>query len=251
MTVGNVSNINYIAAAGRVSSPLMRQPAQGISPSSPATRPVQGSNNLFVSLDGDRAEISDRARGLSILNSGQRPVSPGTVSNYQFNLPGSIIGWGAADSNPTIVPQGASLPGAVPSQGSPGSSPLGPMLPESANDAMLEALEPQGSCYTCDNRRYVDQSDDASVSFQTPTNISPNMAAAAVAAHENEHVRNEQARAQREDREIVNQTVTLHYDTCPECGKHYVSGGTTRTTSISKSDSGNMFDADLSSEGEM
>jgi len=101
----------------------------------------------------------------------------------------------------------------------------------------LEALEAQGVCHTCENRRYVDQSNDASVSFQTPTKISPSMAGAAVAAHEQEHVRNEQANALREDREIVNQSVTLHYDTCPECGKTYVSGGTTRTTSISKSDS--------------
>jgi len=101
---------------------------------------------------------------------------------------------------------------------------------------MLEALEPQGMCITCENRKYVDQSNDASVSFQTPTSINPNMAAAAVAAHENEHVRNEQARAHREDREIVSQTVTLTYDCCPECGRHYVSGGTTKTTSINKSD---------------
>jgi hypothetical protein len=63
------------------------------------------------------------------------------------------------------------------------------------------------------------------------------MAAAAVAAHEQEHVRNEQAKAYREDREIVSQTVTLTYDDCPECGRHYVSGGTTRTTSISRTDS--------------
>jgi len=64
------------------------------------------------------------------------------------------------------------------------------------------------------------------------------MAAAAVASHENEHVRNEQAKAHRDDREIISQTVTLTYDCCPECGRNYVSGGTTRTTSVSKSDSG-------------
>ena len=108
---------------------------------------------------------------------------------------------------------------------------------------LLETLKSQGVCHTCENRRYVDQSSDSSVSYQTPTKISPNMAAAAVASHEQEHVRNEQANAHRDGREIVSQSVTLTYDTCPECGKQYVSGGTTRTTSISKSDSDDSFDA--------
>ena len=39
----------------------------------------------------------------------------------------------------------------------------------------------------------------------------------------------EQAKAQREDRKVVSQSVTLHTDICPECGKSYISGGTTRT----------------------
>jgi len=113
---------------------------------------------------------------------------------------------------------------------------------------LLKALETQRVCHTCENRRYVDQSNDSSVSFQTPTKISPGMAAAAVASHEQEHVRNEQARADREDREIVSQTVTMTYDTCPECGKQYVSGGTTKTTSISKSDSEDSFDGGMDNE---
>jgi len=125
-------------------------------------------------------------------------------------------------------------------------SPDGDIL-EISNRGMLEALEPQGACQTCENRRYVDQSDDASVSFQTPTKVNPSMAGAAVAAHEQEHVRNEQANALSEGREVVNQSVTLHYDTCPECGKMYVSGGTTKTTTIGKSDSEDEFEpADLS-----
>jgi len=121
---------------------------------------------------------------------------------------------------------------------------------ELSRRGMLEALEPQGVCHTCENRRYVDQSDDASVSFQTPTKISPHMAGMAVAAHEQEHVRNEQANALRDNREIVNQSVTLHYDTCPECGKIYVSGGTTRTTSVGKSDSENEYEFEDISAGE-
>ena len=113
----------------------------------------------------------------------------------------------------------------------------------------FDTVKPKGQCKTCESRRYVDQSDDPSVSFQTPTKVNPNMAMGAVTAHENEHVRNEQGKAQREGREIVNQTVTLSYDTCPECGRHYVSGGTTRTTSISRSEDGNRPEAGKAPEG--
>jgi len=182
MTVGNVANIGYITYPGRTGSPDLQRSTQAASPPDPDTAAKYVSGSLFLSLDGDRAEISDRARGL-----------------FALSLYEQISGSG-----------------------------------------LLDALEPQGACYTCQNRKYVDQSDDASVSFQTPTNINPSMAGAVVASHEQEHVRNEQARAHRDDREIVNQTVTLTYDFCPECGRNYVSGGTTRTTSVSKSDSGNM-----------
>ena len=48
-------------------------------------------------------------------------------------------------------------------------------------------------------------------------------------SHEREHVSNEQAKAQRDDRRVVSQTVTLSMSTCPECGRVYISGGVTRT----------------------
>jgi hypothetical protein len=84
-------------------------------------------------------------------------------------------------------------------------------------------------CQTCKNRRYADVSNDPSVSFQTPTHISPNQSASMVMAHEKEHVANEQAKADREGRKVVSQTVTLQMSTCPECGRMYVAGGVTRT----------------------
>ncbi len=88
----------------------------------------------------------------------------------------------------------------------------------------------EGECQTCKERKYQDGSDDPGVSFKTPTNIAPEQAASAVRGHEMEHVVREQAKAQREDRKVVSQTVTMHTAICPECGKAYVSGGTTRTT---------------------
>lgn len=89
-------------------------------------------------------------------------------------------------------------------------------------------------CQTCKDRNYQDVSNDPGVSFKTPTKIAPGNVGAAVMSHEQEHVRNETAKAAREDRKIVSQSVTLQTSICPECGKSYVSGGTTRT--VTKSD---------------
>ncbi len=86
-------------------------------------------------------------------------------------------------------------------------------------------------CQTCKSRKYKDGSDDPSVSFKTATHLDPEAAPYAIRSHEGEHVAHNRARAQRENREIVSQTVTYHTDICPECGKVYMSGGTTRTVS--------------------
>ena len=88
-------------------------------------------------------------------------------------------------------------------------------------------------CQTCRNRKYVDGSDDPGVSFKTPGHIAPEVSGAQVMAHELEHVRNETAKAHANNRRVVSQTVTLHTSICPECGKVYVSGGLTRTTTAS------------------
>ena len=100
---------------------------------------------------------------------------------------------------------------------------------ESAQEALKD-----GECETCEKRKYQDGSDDMGVSFQTPTNIAPEQAAAAVRGHENEHVVREQAKARQEGRRVVSQSVTLHTDICPECGKPYISGGTTRTVTAAQ-----------------
>lgn len=92
-----------------------------------------------------------------------------------------------------------------------------------------QAAIEEGKCQTCEKRKYQDGSDDMGVSFQTPTRVAPEQAAAAVRGHENEHVVREQAKAKREGREVVSQSVTMHTGICPECGRTYVSGGTTHT----------------------
>ncbi len=84
-------------------------------------------------------------------------------------------------------------------------------------------------CETCKRRRYQDGSDDPGVSFKTPGKIDPDVAASVVRGHEQEHVTREHAKAAKEGREVVSQSVVLHTAVCPECGRVYVSGGTTRT----------------------
>lgn len=91
-------------------------------------------------------------------------------------------------------------------------------------------------CQTCKNRKYQDGSDDSGVSFQTPTKVDPKAAGAAVRSHEQEHVSRNRAKADREGNEIVSQSVTIHTGICPECGKVFVSGGTTRTITKSGND---------------
>ena len=94
-----------------------------------------------------------------------------------------------------------------------------------------------GECQTCEKRKYQDGSNDMGVSFKTPTRIAPEAAGAMVRSHEQEHVSRERAKAEREDRQVVSQSVTLHTDICPECGKVYISGGTTRTTTAARPES--------------
>ena len=98
-----------------------------------------------------------------------------------------------------------------------------------------EVME-EGQCQTCKERKYQDGSDDPGVSFKTPTSVAPEQAAGAVRGHENEHVVREQAKARREDRKVVSQSVTYHTGICPECGTAYVSGGTTRTVTKADTD---------------
>ena len=115
-------------------------------------------------------------------------------------------------------------------------------LNEEEEEDVLTALEEDGEsktpqevmeeseCQTCKNRKYQDGSDDPGVSFKTATRVAPEQAASAVRGHEQEHVVREQAKAQREDRKVVSQSVSIQTAICPECGDVYVSGGTTRTT---------------------
>ena len=96
-----------------------------------------------------------------------------------------------------------------------------------------EAKSPQevmedAECQTCKNRKYQDGSDEM-VSFKSAQHVSPERAASAVRAHEQEHVSNAYKKAAKDDGKVVSASVSIHTAICPECGRSYVSGGTTRT----------------------
>ena len=83
-------------------------------------------------------------------------------------------------------------------------------------------------CQTCKNRKYQDGSDEM-VSFKSAAHIAPGAAASVVRAHEQEHVSNAYAKAATNNGKVIRASVSLHTAICPECGRSYISGGTTNT----------------------
>lgn len=105
----------------------------------------------------------------------------------------------------------------------------------------LQKAKGEEDCQTCKRRKYQDGSDDPGVSYKMPTHIAPEQAASAVRGHEMEHVAREQAKAEREGSKVISQSVTVHTAICPECGTAYVSGGTTRTTTMTNEREDNTY----------
>lgn len=143
--------------------------------------------------------------------SGISPYS-GMGGIYPMYNPGTVTGVRKADSI---------------SRGSDGTAQA---AIDGAKDAAASKRVEKGECQTCKNRKYVDGSNEGDVSFKTPAHIAPNNAAATVMSHEREHVSNAIAEGNKEGKELINATVSLHTSVCPECGRVYVSGGTTHTT---------------------
>lgn len=88
--------------------------------------------------------------------------------------------------------------------------------------------EPGEECQTCKNRKYKDGSNE-NVSFKAAAHISPEAAASRVRAHEGEHVANAYSKAAEKGGKVLSASVRIETSVCPECGKSYVSGGTTST----------------------
>ena len=105
----------------------------------------------------------------------------------------------------------------------------GPIL--NPNESTVKAAGRKSSpseCETCKNRTYQDGSNE-NVSFKSAQHISPEAAGAAVRAHEGEHVSNAYKQAAQKNGKVLNASVQIKTAVCPECGRTYVAGGTTRT----------------------
>lgn len=102
-------------------------------------------------------------------------------------------------------------------------------------------------CETCRRRKYQDGSDEMNVSFKNASHVSPEAASSAVRAHENQHVNNAFNKAENEDGKVISAAVSIHTAICPECGRRYVSGGTTNTT-IKYPNESNPYQKDLKSQ---
>lgn len=120
-----------------------------------------------------------------------------------------------------------------------------PVLPEpgESNVKSPGRKSSPAECETCKNRKYQDGSDEM-VSFKSATHISPQSAASAVRSHEQEHVANAYKKAAQNNGKVVSANVSIHTSVCPECGRSYVSGGTT-STQIKYFNEDNPYQKDL------
>ena len=223
-----------VLAAQKVHQP--DTPVQPVTPVRPVSSEEDPAQAGLLRYNSDPAEMAVRMRIQYAGDPAQQSNAAQAADGEQANTPELIglkdagaeksnalelIGLKGADADKSNAPEVAGLKGS--DENVEGS--------KSAQEVMEE-----GECQTCKERKYQDGSDDPGVSFKTPTNIAPEQVASAVRGHENEHVVREQAKAQREDRKVVSQSVTYHTDICPECGKVYVSGGETRTVTKANTD---------------
>lgn len=99
---------------------------------------------------------------------------------------------------------------------------------EEADKGRFGGKAPGEKCETCEKRKYKDGSDE-NVSFKAAAHVSPEAASARVRAHEGEHVANAYAKAEEKGGKVLSVSVRIKTSVCPECGRNYVSGGTTST----------------------
>ncbi len=236
-------------------SPSLETPVEPVKAVRPLSRDEASLPELTARLENDPAAMAGRMRtrygeidpegmfvetgkeGLSPVDGSRKNALEGQLAQAEDALGRNDLK-GAEDALLNGAPKAeeAKLPGLPGQEGdAEDEKALDGKTAQGAESAQ-EALE-AGECETCESRKYQDGSDDMGVSFQTPTNIKPEQAASAVRGHEMEHVYREQAKAGREGRKVVSQNVTMHTEICPECGKSYVSGGTTRT--VTKADTDN------------
>ena len=100
---------------------------------------------------------------------------------------------------------------------------------DTKENGRTQKAKAKGECQTCKERKYIDGSNEGNVSFKAPGHIAPEASAGVVLSHENEHVANAKREGNKPGNALLSATVSLKTAICPECGRSYVAGGTTRT----------------------
>ena len=130
---------------------------------------------------------------------------------------------------PVSLSGGYNYYGRISPIGAVGKEPSGVVLNPSGSRVKSPGRKSSpAECETCSNRKYKDGSDE-NVSFKAAAHISPEASAAVVRSHEQEHVSNAYSKAATNNGRVISATVSLESAICPECGRSYVSGGTTNT----------------------
>lgn len=156
-------------------------------------------------------------------------ASAGSLYGNSYSSYMGPSGYGSRAGS-TLGGEGTALPGAMGRK-------------EKEQKERLGIKDPTEECQTCKSRKYKDGSDEM-VSFKSPAHISPESAASAVRAHEQEHVNNAYAKAATGNGKVLSASVSLKTAVCPECGRSYVSGGTT-STQIKYYNEDNPYQKDL------
>ncbi len=133
---------------------------------------------------------------------------------YSMTPISGISGYGQVTKIPAIQPEGETN-----------------KVIKNPNESQVKSAGRKSSpaeCETCASRKYQDGSDE-NVSFKTAQHISPQAAASRVRAHEQEHVSNAYSKAAKNNGKVISANVAIKTAICPECGRSYVSGGTTTT----------------------
>ena len=118
--------------------------------------------------------------------------------------------------------------------------------PLEENEEKKSGKSNPSECETCKNRKYKDGSDEM-VSFKSAQHIPQAAVAGRVRAHEQEHVSNAYKKAETGNGKVLQASVSIQTAVCPECGRSYVSGGTT-TTRIAYYNEDNPYQKDLKTQ---
>lgn len=159
-------------------------------------------------------------------------ITFGGLDNNQYpsSMNPASAGWrdDTAESGKTLPASSESNPGFAPSDVKQGAADSEKADREKAQEKRAGLKDPSEECETCKKRKYQDGSDEM-VSFKSAAHISPESAASRVRAHEQEHVSNAFKKAAANNGKVISASVSIHTAVCPECGRTYVSGGTTHT----------------------